>query len=189
MFKSLGRTVAAALMFGSVALLATATVASAQTTPVPMKIVPFAGEFHPIHPAGHSELCLQPVTPDFRAVIEQTTCNGSTAQEWETLSTPSGGTHYRFLNTSGWCMSVDAIKNGTPVLQDECEVSGGTTVSNAEWNASASLPNSVTLQSRFGFINRTVCLDEPGALGGTRNLQVFTCNGTIAQIWVIGFGN
>ena len=41
----------------------------------------------------------------------------------------------------------------------------------------------------FGFINRTVCLDEPGALGGTRNLQVFTCNGTIAQIWVIGFGN
>jgi hypothetical protein len=189
MFRSLGRAVAAALMLGSITLLATATVASAQTTPVPMKIMPRAGEFHPIHPAGHSDLCLQPVTPAFRALIEQTTCNGSTAQEWETLSTPSGGTHYRLLNTSGWCMSVDAIKNGTPVLQDECEVAGGTTVSNAEWNASGSLPNSVTLQSRFGFVNRTVCLDEPGALGGTQNIQVFTCNGTLAQIWVIGFGN
>lgn len=187
MIRSFSRALTAVLMLGSIAVLAMATGASAQTAPV--KIVPRAGEFHPIHPAGHSDLCLQPVTPAFRALIEQTTCNGSTAQEWETLSTPSGGVHYRLLNTSGWCMSVDGVKSGTPVLQDECEVPGGTTVSNAEWNASTSLPNSVTLQSRFGFVNRSVCLDEPGASGGQQNLQLFTCNNTIAQIWVIGFGN
>jgi hypothetical protein len=186
--KSLVGAAAAVLMLGSAALLATATGASAKTGPV-KTIIPFAGEFHPISNAGHSGECLQPLTPDFRAPIVQRPCDGSAAQEWATLSTPSGGTHYRFLNTSGWCMSVDRIGNGAPVLQDECEVSGGTTVSNAEWNSSATLPNVVTLQSRFGFVNRTLCLDEPGASGGNVNMQLFNCNGTLAQIWVVGFGN
>jgi len=185
MVRSLVRAAAAMLMLGSVALLATATAASANTGS--MKIVPRAGLFHTITNAGHSDWCLQPLTTAFRAPIVQRPCDGSAAQEWETLSTPSGGTHYRFLNTSGWCMSVDKLGNGTPILQDECQVSGGTTVSNAEWNASANLPNAVTLQSRFGFVNRTQCLDEPGAAAGNSNMQLFTCNGTLAQIWVIGF--
>ena len=109
------------------------------------------------------------------------------------LSTPSGGTHYRFQNADGWCISTDSLRNGDPVHTDECAVSGGTTVSNAEWNASSSIVSGqaivVALQSRLGFVNRAECLDEPGALPGNSNMQMWVCNGTNAQRWLINSNN
>jgi hypothetical protein len=179
--------VAAALLLGSAGLLAMATGATAQTpSPPPAKtVVPLAGEFHPIKLVNHSEACLQPVTSGFRSIVMDVTCDsGNSLQQWATLSTPSGGTHYRFLNTDGWCMSVDEVRDGATVVMDECEVAGGTTVSNAEWNASAKLPDVVTPQTRVGFRNNNFCLN------GTTfalPLQIFTCNGSLAERWVVGF--
>jgi hypothetical protein len=182
--KSVARVVAAVIMVVSAGLLVTAGTANAQT-PSPKSITPFAGAFHTITNAGHSGMCLQPVTPDFRSLIVQRPCDGSQAQLWASLFT--GTNHYRFLNTSGWCMSVDSPASGSAVLQDECEAPGQTTVSNAEWNSGASLPNVVTLRTRFRFVDNNTCLDEPGASGGNVNMQLFTCNGTLAQRWVVGF--
>jgi len=194
--RALVGVTAAVLMAGSAALLATATGASAQTPPV-KAIVPFAGSLHPIMNAGHlpgdpaapAGECLQPLTTDFRAPIVQRPCNGSSAQLWAVELTPSGGTHYRFLNTDGWCMSVDSVGNGVPVLQDECAVSGGTTVSNAEWNSTATIVANqsivVSLHTRIGFVNSAHCLDEPGALAGNSNMQLFACNSTNAQRWLV----
>jgi len=189
MIRTLGRAVAAALMLGSVAVLAMATGASAQPVPVKTAIVPFAGQFHPINNAGNPSECLQPLTSDFRAPIVQRPCDGSMAQGWAVDPAPSGGTHYRFLNPDGWCISTDSLTNGSPILQDECAVPGRTTVSNAEWNASATLlanrVTEVTLHSRLGFVNSAHCLDEPGGLAGNSNMQIFACNGTNAQNWLI----
>jgi len=197
--KSLVSAAAAVLMLGSAAMLATATGASAKTAPV-KTIVPFAGSFHPIINAGHlprdpafpAGECLQPLTTDVLAPIVQRPCDGSSAQLWTVELTPSGGSHYRFLNSDGWCMSVDAIGNGVPVIQDECAVSGGTTVSNAEWNSTATIVANqaivVSLHSRLRFVNSAHCLDEPGALAGNSNMQLFACNSTNAQRWLVNSG-
>lgn len=194
--KSLVSAAAAVLMLGSAAMLATATGASAKTAPA-KTIVPFAGEFHHIINAGHlpgdpavpAGECLQPLTADFRAPIVQRPCDGSSLQQWALQFTPSGGTHYRFLNADGWCLSTDSLRNGDPVLADECTVGSNGTVSNAEWNASSTIVDNqaifVSLQSRLGFVNRAECLDEPGALAGNSNMQMWACNGTSAQRWLV----
>jgi hypothetical protein len=188
MLRSLARAAAAALMIGSAALLATPATGSAQATPAPMNVTPFAGLFHVISPVAHSNMCLQPFTPTYRSVIVERPCDGSAAQEWAILSTPSGGTHYRFLNNSGFCLWVDDGTVTAGILrEDECQTSapGSTTVSNAEWNSSALQPNAVTLQSRLGFVNRNLCLTDEGAGFDT---EVSACDGTVSQIWLIGFG-
>jgi hypothetical protein len=188
MLRSLARAAAAALMIGGAALLATPATASARAMPAPMNVTPFAGLFHVINPVAHSNMCLQPFTPTYRSVIVERPCDGSAAQEWAILSTPSGGTHYRFLNNSGFCLWVDDGTVTAGILrEDECQTSapGSTTVSNAEWNSSALQPNAVTLQSRLGFVNRNLCLTDEGPGFDT---EVSACDGTVSQIWLIGFG-
>jgi hypothetical protein len=187
MFRSLGRAAAAALMLGSAALLATPATASAQAAPVPMNVTPLAGLFHVITIAALPGLCLQPLTPTYRSTVAVKPCDGSAAQEWAILSTSSGGTHYRFLNNSGFCLSVDdGSTSGADAWLDECTVNSdpnSTTVSNAEWNASAPQPGAVTLQTRYGFVNHNLCLTD-----GVAIVLVTTCNGIPAQNWVIGVG-
>jgi hypothetical protein len=182
MVKTIVRATAAALMLGSAAMVATATGARAD------------GAFHQTTNTGNTGWCLQPLATGSQSPVVQRPCdNTNSLQLWTVLSTPSGGTHYRFQNADGWCISTDSLRNGDPVHTDECAVSGGTTVSNAEWNASSSIVSGqaivVALQSRLGFVNRAECLDEPGALPGNSNMQMWVCNGTNAQRWLVNSNN
>jgi hypothetical protein len=188
------RAAAAAFLLGSAALLATPATASAQATPAPMNVTPFAGLFHPIASAAHPGMCLTAADTDWGAKIFEDPCDGSAAQEWAILTTPSGGTHYRFLNTGGFCLWTpdDPVVGELPHL-DECQTSAAadSTVSNAEWNASLPLPNAVTLQTRVGFVNWNLCLNEviPGGPGLSSSfVSLAACNGGASQVWVVGFG-
>jgi hypothetical protein len=151
-------------------------------------VAPLAGEFHRIQNVGNGK-CLQPqASPGTRIV--QLTCNGSSEQGWLALN--DGSNRYRFVNGSGrGCISVnDTPVNGGPVQLDNCTLSDGSgrAVSNAQWNSGTVLPDVVTLKTRVRNVNNNFCLDVPGAssVDGLA-MQLFTCNGSLAQRWVVGF--
>jgi Ricin-type beta-trefoil lectin domain len=179
MARMFARIAAVVMLAG---LGATTGVAGANAQPVPSHAVtPFVGEFHPIVNVG-SNMCLQPQNPGFGARIVQATCDGGTAQQWFALS--MGSNHYRLLNNlSGWCMFVgDTPSNGGLVWQDECQVAGGTTVSNAEWTSSTALPGTVTLRTRVHFRDNNFCLDRSGL-----DVQLLQClDNYVNQQWVVG---
>jgi hypothetical protein len=78
---------------------------------------------------------------------------------------------------------------GGHLEEAQCAVSGGSTVSNAEWTSTHPLPNvDVRLSTHVHFAEHNFCIDEPGASGGSNlAVQLFTCNTTIAQRWSVGF--
>lgn len=181
--KILVRAFAAVLIAGA-GTLAGGTAATAQS------FAPRApGEFHEIRNNFHTPpMCLQPREPAFGSPIVQMPCDGSSAQGWLRLN--MNNNHYRFANTLGLCIFTgNDPANGTPIWLDECAVSGGTTVSNAEWTSTRTLPNpDVRLSTHVHFTEHNFCLDEPGALGDANlAVQLFTCNNTIAQRWSVGF--
>jgi hypothetical protein len=147
------------------------------------------GEFHEIRNNFHTPaMCLQPREQVFGSPIVQMPCNGSSAQGWLRLA--MGNNHYRFANTLGLCIFTDDNPaNGTPIWLDECAVDGGTTVSNAEWRSTRSLPNpDVRLSTHVHFTEHNFCVDEPGASGASNvAVQLFACNTSIAQRWSVGF--
>jgi len=144
------------------------------------------GEFKRIQNVDNL-LCLQPQTLAFGSRVVQEDCDNSAAQSWAPLY--MGSNHYRFINqAAGLCLSSFVLVNNGPVALDNCQIAGGTTVSNAEWNTGALLPNTVTLRSRLHFVDNNFCLDVPGRTKERHVvINVFTCNGTPAQRWFIGF--
>jgi hypothetical protein len=180
--------VAAILLLAGLGSVAGTAGASAQA-PSARSITAFAGEFHPIKNLGNTNSCLQPQSPNFGARIVQVTCNGSREQNWAFLETPTGSTRYRFLNTSGLCMfAPDNPVDRSPVFLDECRVQGGSSVSNAEWNSDTRLPNAAMLRTFVNSRDRNLCLDEPDASSAEGlAMQLFTCNGSGAQRWIVGF--
>ena len=156
----------------------------AQAAPAPAgHVTPFAGVFNPIRNVGNNK-CLQPVVPVEQSGVVQEPCDGSTLQGWQFVSL--GSNHYRFVNqASGACLSTFSPppNNGDPIGLQMCR-----NVSNLEFNAGTSLPNVVVLESREGFVNTGFCLDVPGASSQDGlQMQIFQCNGTLAQRWVVGF--
>ena len=151
-------------------------------------VVSLAGEFHRIQNVGNSK-CLQPqASPGTRIV--QITCNGSLEQGW--LAIGDGSNRYRFVNgSSRGCMSVnDTPVNGAPVQLDNCTLSDGSgnPVSNAQWKSSAVLPDVVTLRTRVRNVDNNFCLAVPGGSSAEGlAMQLSTCNGSLAQRWVVGF--
>jgi len=181
--KTLVGVVAAALV-AVAGMVAWGGAANAQT------VTPFAsGEFHEIRNNFHTPaMCLQPRDQFFGSPIIQMPCNGSSAQGW--LRLDMGNNHYRFANTLGLCIFTDDNpRNRTPIWLDECAVSGGTTVSNAEWTSTHPLPNvDVRLSTHVHFSEHNLCIDEPSGSGDSNvALQLSTCDTSIAQRWSVGF--
>jgi hypothetical protein len=152
-------------------------------------ITPQASVFNPIRNAGNGK-CLQPATPADASPIVQMTCVtdpnnviGVLAQRWQYKQVATN--HFQFLNQlSGECFDVfGPAANGTPLINGECK-----NISNEEFNTGAALPNVTKLETRVGFNDNGFCIDVPG---GQANdglaMQVFVCNGTLAQRWIIGF--
>jgi hypothetical protein len=162
---------------------ADAAVRAAQvTTP----ITPFAGVFHPISNVGNG-MCLQPAsTADTAAIVQEPCIPGSIAQGWQDRQI--GTNHYNFINQqTGECIDAfDGAFNGARVLQTMCRGNVGNT--NQQYNTAATLPNVVIIMSRVGGSDTGFCIDVPGAqaIAGLA-MQLFSCNGTLAQRWVVGF--
>jgi hypothetical protein len=147
------------------------------------------GEYHRIQNAG-SGLCLQPeASPGIR--ILQMTCTGKANQGWLMLN--DSNSRYRFLSGTGrGCVSVNDTPINTGAVQlDNCTNSDGSgrAVSNAQWKATGSVPGNVVLRTRVGNVDNNYCLDVPGGswLPGLA-MQLYACNDTFAQRWVVGLG-
>jgi hypothetical protein len=171
-----------------VAALAAAAVvgggAAAQASPAPAAHVkPFVGVFNPIKNVGNG-MCLQPVDPVINSPVVQEPCvAGSIMQGWEIQQI--GGSTYGFLNqASGACLfAFIRAEDGAPMGLDTCRK-----VSNEQFDAHTTLPDVAELESRIGFSDTGFCVDDPGASSTAGlQMQLFTCNGTLAQRWVIGF--
>lgn len=174
---------------GLVASIATAAAVvaggatAAQASPASAgHVKPFAGVFNPIRNVGDN-LCLQPVNPVPNSPVVQEPCDGSPSQGWQYIHDDSHG-GWMFVNqASGACLNA-FIKpeNGAPIGLAECSA-----FTNDHWNPSNTLPNVVSLQSRIGGTNG-FCLDVPGAASTPGlQMQLWNCNGTLAQRWVVGF--
>ena len=190
--SAVGTTLAAGLFLtatatGAVAQPAAASTSTASTSTASTStasVRPLTGQFHPISNVGDNK-CLEPQggSTALFAPIVQVTCNpADVAQGWQYIRTATN--HYRLENQlSGYCIwAWDGAFNGGRVLQDVCNFS------NSDFNANTSLPNVVPLETRVGNKDTGYCLDVPGA-APTEGLalQIYGCNGTLAQRWVVGF--
>lgn len=159
-------------------LAAVFTGGAAQAAP----ISPLSGVFTHIRNVGNN-LCLQPEVPVEGAKVVQQICDDNNiAQGWQPQQIFFGP--YVFVNQqSGLCLSVFVRPaNGSPMGLQNCRNASG-----QQFNASAKPPNVMTLETRFGG-STGFCLDVPGgsaALG--LQTQIFGCNGSLAQRWVVGF--
>ena len=148
-------------------------------------IDPLSGVFRPFRNVGNN-LCVEPLDKSLAdgARIVQSPCDGSDAQSW--LPLHLSGNDYNFVNQhSGFCMYLDVNSpfNGAPIVQASC-----INVSNELWRTSALLPQVVTVTTRVANRVTNFCIDVPGGSASPRlPIQLFTCNGTLAQRWVIGF--
>ncbi|MFJ9374912.1 RICIN domain-containing protein [Streptomyces sp. NPDC101455] len=112
--------------------------------------------------------------------VQQYTCNGSTAQNWQLVATDSG--YYRVnsnLNgASAWDVTNVSTADSAPVQL--WTYSGG---ANQQW-----LPV-VESDGAYHFVNRNSgkCLDVPSAsTADSVQLAQYTCNGTAAQSFTLG---
>ncbi|MEU4213343.1 RICIN domain-containing protein [Streptomyces sp. NPDC026206] len=178
----LGALVAATLLAGA-GSAATATPAHAQPAQA-SAVTPSAGVFNPIKNIGNSK-CLQPAggSTGEVAIVQATCVTGSLAQQWQFLRL-SGGNYHLINQLSGLCMYMNGpVAARSPIAQVEC-----TTVSNEEWKSSSPPPDVVTLMSRAGHRDTNLCIDVPGGQSDEGlAVQIFGCNGTLAQRWTIGF--
>ncbi|MFJ7218352.1 RICIN domain-containing protein [Amycolatopsis sp. NPDC098790] len=119
-----------------------------------------------------------------RVAPEVSKCDGSAAQRW-TAQGFGGTNRWQFANeASHLCFDTfDGAFNGARLLQNQCAP-----ISNDQFKSSRSLPDVVTLMARVGFRDTGFCIDVPGN-AGTRRLavQLFQCNNTDAQKWLVGF--
>jgi hypothetical protein len=128
----------------------------------------------------HTNKCLQPLNGSTAqgAAIIQTGCNSSNkAQQW----LPQVGGHFQNV-LSGLCLDARGkAKNGTPVQQWTCDQ-----ISNENWDAEVGPPGiGAPVKSQVSGSNR-YCLDVPGGKATDQlPMQIYGCNGSVAQIWLL----
>lgn len=91
---------------------------------------------------------------------------------------------YDFINqASGACLNAFIkAENGAPFGLSSCR-----SVSNERFDT-ATLPNVTSVESRIGGSDNGFCMDVPGGSSQLGlQVQLWTCNGSLAQRWVIGF--
>ena len=78
---------------------------------------------------------------------------------------------------------ADGAFNGARVLQGTC-----VPISNEEFRTSAAPPVAMSIQARVGFRDTGFCIDVPdGSSQEGLGVQLFQCNGTLAQGFFHGF--
>jgi Ricin-type beta-trefoil lectin domain len=161
-----------------VAILASSTAAQAATTGAATRTAatPAANAFAEIKNAD-TGLCIQAQT-NSESDLVQTFCNGSQAQHW--IFVPNGNGNHIVNQVAGLCVYMNGpVSSGSPVIQTGC-----TTVTNEDWKATPP-PAVTTIMSRASHRDTNLCL-APESTGPGALLRIFTCNGSNAQLWVIG---
>jgi hypothetical protein len=181
--KSIG-LVAPAVALAAAALVAgSGTAAQASTSAAHVK--PFVGVFNEIKNVGNN-LCMQATQATSNVPVVQEPCDSTNPlQGWQ--FTQVSGSTYGFLNqASGACLfAFIGAQNGAPMGVDTCRK-----VSNEQFDTHTTLPDVTVLESKIGFSDTGFCVDVPGATSTPGvQLQLFTCNGTLAQRWVVGFAS
>jgi hypothetical protein len=140
----------------------------------------------PIHNASTSDgECLEPDGGSFSqgVSIVQEPCTNGAIQDWDFISL--GGTSYRIRNVaSGLCLDAfGGATNGTPIVAWPCA-----NISNQKWDAGRTLPGIVPLVSQVAG-SHSLCLDVPGGQNTVGlAMQLFSCNLTATQDWIIEDG-
>jgi hypothetical protein len=180
LFTRIGSLVAVAALAG-LGLAATSTAAAAAK---PQPVAAFAGVFNPIKNVG-TGLCLQPQGGGGgEVVIVQERCvPNSLTQNWQWRQV--NGSVYQMINQlSGLCVYMNGpVAARSPLIQAGC-----TTVSNEKWKPSGTPPDVVSIQSYAGNRNTNLCVEAENAstAAGART-WIQTCNGSLAQRWIVGF--
>lgn len=182
--KSLGLVAPAVALAAGALVAGTGTAAQASTVSAG-HAKPFVGVFDEIKNVGNN-LCMQATQATPNVPVVQEPCDSTNPlQGWQ--FTQISGNTYGFLNQgSGACLfAFVGAQNGAPMGVDTCRK-----VSNEQFDTHASLPNVTELESKIGFSDTGFCVDVPGATTNPGvQLQLFTCNGTLAQRWVLGFAS
>ncbi|WP_374116016.1 RICIN domain-containing protein [Streptomyces sp. CoH27] len=108
-------------------------------------------------------------------VVQQYTCNGTTAQQWSLTDAGSGYVRVGNANDTGQVLDVVDVSTADNAPVQLWSYGGG---ANQQWQAVDDGGGA------FHFVNRNSgkCLDDPGAsLADSTQLQQYTCNGTAAQ--------
>jgi hypothetical protein len=139
------------------------------------------GAFHPIRNIATGKYIV-PLSACDGTPLLTADCDGSLLQLWAHLS--DGGRNYRFQNgATQLYISLDRLETPLATQLMGCECCGQGTVSNAQWEAGAKLPEVTTLQSRIGFKTSNLCLD----LFSGNVAASGVCNGALSRKWQIGF--
>jgi hypothetical protein len=130
-----------------------------------------------------ANLCLEADPgPDFayRVAMQPCDLSNNPAQRWQAIAVSNGV--YKFVNEAvGWCLYTDTRFDGSPIALWDCSAN----ISNTRWAWSGIL-GLQTLESRISGTTGH-CLDIPGGqLLAGRWMQLYGCNGTAAQKFIIG---
>ena len=136
-------------------------------------------------------LCLQPVnaTEDAGAAVVQELCDGRSPSAGCSIGSASARPRYRIENElNHQCLdALGGASNGTQVVQWPCA-----SISNETWDTGVTLTGVSTVGTVKSRVSGTTshCLDVPGGQLGTLGLpmQIWGCNGTDAQTWILEEG-
>jgi hypothetical protein len=107
--------------------------------------------------------------------VQQFTCNGSTAQQWQFQTTSNGNFRVNNFNAVSQVWDVTGVSTADSAKIQLWSYGGG---NNQQWAANQQASGSFTFTS----LNSGKCLDVPAAsTADSVQLQQFTCNGTAAQ--------
>ncbi len=107
--------------------------------------------------------------------VQQFTCNGTTAQEWQFQTTSGGDFRVNNFNNVAQVWDVTNVSTADSAPIQLWAYGGG---ANQQWLPTQQANGSFTFTS----LNSGKCLDVPGAsTSDSVQLQQFTCNGTGAQ--------
>lgn len=177
------RKLAGLLLAAGIAVGATAAApARADTLSTPYIAISTNTAPTPSFPDG--VLCLEADPgPNFQYQVATQPCDDQHNQAQQWLPILQGGGVYKFVNRAvGWCLYADRITNGAAIALWDCSAN----ISNTRWQWNGIDGSFTHLESRISGTTGH-CLDIPGAqtLAGLRT-QVWTCNGTHAQTFLIG---
>ena len=135
-----------------------------------------AAQYHFIQNVGSSK-CLQPVDEslDEGAPVIQTTCNGSVFQIWEKLEIRQSIFWWRNLG-SGKCLeTAGGAANHQPINQWTCNW-----ISNEWWDSPNVAGCVASVQQR-----EPLCGRAGRDVGEDVWVQLYSCNATFAQLWLM----
>jgi len=116
--------------------------------------------------------------------VQQFTCNGTTAQQWQFQTTSNGNFRVNNFNAVSQVWDVTGVSTADSAKIQLWSYGGG---NNQQWAANQQAGGSFTFTS----LNSGKCLDVAGASTADGvQLQQFTCNGTAAQSYnLVPVGN